>query len=401
MRMLLRWQVIGLLALGSVLLLAACASQPTGGSSAAPTVAPAGATAAPATSGGKEVKIGFFGPLTGDAASDGTGGKNAAQMAIDELNAANAIAGTKLTLVPYDDQNAPEQASAIAQKLIDQDKVVAVVDGSYSTPSRAAGPIFQRAKIPMVVDYAVSPDITKAGDEIFRIMYVGPVQGKAMADYMFKTLNAKSIAVLNVDNDYGTSTLQGFTDEMKALGGTIPVQKTYSLGQKDFSALVTAVKGANPDALALIGYYAELAPLVQQAKAQGIATPILASDGADSPSFPELAGKDAEGVYLITDFSREDPRPTVQNFIKNYNTKFGRVPDFPAASGYDGARVIVDAMKRGGVTPDQIKTALAQTKGFDGVTGQITFTPDREVNKTVLVAKVVNSQFVFQTSVNP
>jgi branched-chain amino acid transport system substrate-binding protein len=400
MRMVQRWQLFSLLVLGAALLVAACASQPTGGGSAAPTAAPAGATAAPAA-GTKEIKIGFFGPLTGDAASDGTGGKNAAQMAIDESNQANAIAGTKLTLVSYDDQNAPEQASAIAQKLIDQDKVVAVVDGSYSTPSRAAGPIFQRAKVPMVVDYAVSPDITKAGDYIFRIMYVGPVQGKAMADYMFKTLNAKSIAVLNVDNDYGTSTLQGFIDEMKALGGTVPVQKTFSLGQKDFNPLVTAVKGTNPDGLALIGYYAELGPLVQQAKAQGFNKLILASDGADSPSFPQLAGKDAEGVYLITDFSREDPRPTVQNFIKNYNAKFGRTPDFPAASGYDGARVIVDAMKRGGTTPDQLKAALGQTKNFDGVTGQITFTPDREVNKTVLVAKVQTGQFVFQANVSP
>ncbi len=391
MRKSLRWPLVGLALLGmfAALALSACQSQPSGSAGSA------------GSAGVKEVKIGFFGPLTGDSASDGTSAKNGAEMAINELNAANAIPGVKLTLVPYDDQNKSEQASSVAQKLIEQDKVAAVVDGSYSTPSRAAAPIFQRAKVPMMVAYAVHPEITKAGDEIFRIIYVGQVQGQAMADYATKKLNYKNIAMLNVDNDYGTSIAEGFTTTMKNDGGTVPVARTYSIGQKDFAPLITAVKDSNPDALYVVGYYAEASLIVQQARQMGFTKPILSTDGVDSPEFPKLAGKDAEGVILTTDFSRQDPRQKVQDFIKNYKAKYGGgTPDFLAASAYDSVEVLADAIKRGGTTPDQIKAALPASK-VEGVAGNVSFDQNREVVKTIFLVKVQNGEFQYVDKYDP
>jgi branched-chain amino acid transport system substrate-binding protein len=355
--------------------------------------------AAPAPTGGqggtREVKIGFFGPLTGDSASDGTSAKNGAELAIDELNRSNAVPGVRFTLVAYDDQNKAEQATSVAQKLIDQDKVQAVVGGSYSTPSRAAAPIFQRGKIPVVVAYAVHPEITKAGDYIFRIIYVGQIQGRAMAEYATKKLGLRSVAILNVDNDYGRSIAEGFTEAMPASGGTVPVARTFSLGQKDFAPLLTAVKEANPQALYLVTYYTEGALLVQQARQLGLTLPILASDGLDSPKFPELAGKDAEGVVLTSDFSRQDPRPLVQEFITNYRNRYGGTPDFIAASAYDCVRVIADAVRRVGPTADQIRAGLAQTRNFEGVAGNISFDENREVVKTIFIVRVENGEFVY------
>ncbi len=391
MRMSLRWPLVGLAALAvvAVVALSACQSQPSSS---------AGGTAA---GGAKDVKIGFFGPLTGDSASDGTSAKNGAEMAINELNAANAIPGVKLVLVPYDDQNKSEQASSVAQKLIEQDKVAAVVDGSYSTPSRAAGPIFQRAKLPMVVAYAVHPEITKAGDYIYRIIYVGQVQGQAMADYATKKLNYKKIAMLNVDNDYGKSIAEGFDAAMKSGGGTVPIARTYSIGQKDFAPLITAVKDSSPDALYVVGYYAEASLIVQQARQMGFTKPIVSTDGVDSPEFPKLAGKDAEGVILTTDFSRQDPRPKVQDFIKNYKAKYGGgTPDFLAASAYDSVAVLADAMKRGGTTPDQIKGALPATN-IEGIAGNVKFDKDREVVKTIFLVKVQNGEFQYVDKFDP
>ncbi len=390
MRMSRRWPLVGLTALAVVAVvgLTACQSQPSGSASGA------------GSAGVKEVKIGFFGPLTGDSASDGTSAKNGAEMAINELNAANAIPGVKLTLVPYDDQNKSEQASSVAQKLIDQDKVAAVVDGSYSTPSRAAAPIFQRAKVPMIDAYAVHPEITKAGDYIYRIIYVGQVQGQAMADYATKKLNYKKIAMLNVDNDYGKSIAEGFDAAMKKDGATVPVERTYSIGQKDFAPLVTAVKDANPDALYVVGYYAEASLIVQQARAAGFTKPILSTDGVDSPEFSKLAGKDAEGVILTTDFSRQDPRQKVQDFIKNYKAKYGGTPDFIAASAYDCVAVLADAIKRGGTTPDQIKGALPATN-IEGIAGQVKFDKDREVVKTIFLVKVQNGEFQYVDKYDP
>lgn len=350
--------------------------------------------------GVKEVKIGFFGPLTGDSASDGTSAKNGAELASEELNRTNAVPGVRLTLVAYDDQNKVEQATSVAQKLIDQDKVVAVVGGSYSTPSRAAAPIFQRAKIPVVVAYAVHPEITKAGDYIFRIIYVGQIQGKAMAEYATKKMGLKNIAMLQVDNDYGKSIAEGFTEAMKANGGTLPVARSFSIGQKDFTPLLTAVKEANPQALYLVTYYTEGALLVQQAKQLGLTMPILASDGLDSPKFPELVGKDGEGVILTSDFSRQDPRPMVQEFISAYKARYGGTPDFIAASAYDGVRVIAEAMKRSGTTPDQIRAGLAQTKDVEGVAGKVSFDENREVVKTIFIVKVENGEFVYVEKVD-
>ncbi|MHB8991327.1 MAG: ABC transporter substrate-binding protein [Chloroflexota bacterium] len=385
MKVSMRWPLVGLAALAvlAMVLLSACQAQQPAGS-------------AGGAGGAKEVKIGFVGPLTGDSASDGISAKNGAEMAIEELNKANAVPGVKLTLVSYDDQNKSEQASSIAQKLIEQDKVVAVVDGSYSTPSRAAAPIFQRGKIPMIVAYAVHPEIAKAGDYVYRIIYVGQVQGKAMADYATGKLNYKKIAMLNVDNDYGKSIGEGFTAAMKDAGGAVPVSRTFSIGQKDFAPLITAVKDSNPDALYLVGYYAEASLLVQQARQLGFTKPILSTDGVDSPKFPELAGKDAEGVILTTDFSRQDPRPKVQDFIKNYKAKYGGgTPDFIAASSYDCVSVLADAIKRGGTTPDQIKNGLAQVKELEGVAGKVSFDANREVVKTIFFVKVDKGEFQY------
>lgn len=384
-----RFYLFALVAMLAVVV-AAC-GQPAAAPAAQPTVAGGASAKAPA-----EIKIGFFGPLTGDSASDGTSAKNGAEMAVEELNQANAIPGSKLVLVPYDDQNKSEQATSVAQKLIDQDKVVAVVDGSYSTPSRAAAPIFQRAKVPMIVAYAVHPEITKAGDYIWRIIYVGQIQGKAMATYATSKLGYKKIAMLNVDNDYGTSIAQGFTDEMKAAGGEVPIARAFSIGQKDFAPLITAVKDSNPDALYMVGYYAEGSLLVQQARQMGFTKPILSTDGVDSPKFPELAKQDAEGVILTTDFSRQDPRPKVQNFITNYKAKYGgTTPDFIAASSFDCVGILADAIKRSGATPDQIKAGFAGTKDHDGVAGTVNFDANREVVKTIFMVKVDKGEFTY------
>jgi branched-chain amino acid transport system substrate-binding protein len=123
--------------------------------------------------------------------------------------------------------------------------------------------------------------------------------------------------------------------------------------------------------------------------------PILASDGLDSPKFPELAGKDAEGVVLTSDFSRQDPRPLVQEFITNYRNRYGGTPDFIAASAYDCVRVIADAVRRVGPTADQIRAGLAQTRNFEGVAGNISFDENREVVKTIFIVRVDNGEFVY------
>jgi branched-chain amino acid transport system substrate-binding protein len=350
---------------------------------------------------GKEITVGFHAPLTGDAAADGASAVAGAELGIEAANAAGPVVGGKLALVKEDDQAKPDQGPIVAQKLLDS-KAAAVIGGSYSGPSRSAGPIFQRNGTPYVVAYAVHPEITKAGDYVFRLIFVGPIQGQAMAEYATGKMNLRTIAMLNADNDYGKSIAEGFTAAMTKAGGTVPVARTFQIGQKDFAALLTQIKDASPEALYIAGYYAEASQIVQQARALGITVPFLASDGVDSPKFIELGGAAAEGTIFTSDFSRSDPRPIVEKFVNDYKARTGNAADSLAATSYDAALLIGDAMRRANSTDGaQIKKALQETKGFEGVTGAITFDKDREVQKTVYISRVEQGDFKYVDKIEP
>lgn len=379
------------------ILAGACAgtggTAPAGGTASAPTGASPSASAV-------TISIGFHAPLTGDAAADGASALAGAQLGIAAANAAPGHFGN-LVLVTQDDQAKPDQGPIVAQKLLDA-KVSAVIGGSYSGPSRAAGPVFQRAKVPYVVAYAVHPEITKAGDDVFRMIFVGPVQGQAMAEYATGKLKLKKIAVLNADNDYGKSVAEGFLAGLKTAGASAAVAKTFPVGQKDFASLLTQVKDSGADALYIAAYYAEAAQIVRQARAMGITVPFLAADGVDSPKFVEVGGPAAVGTLFTSDFSRSDPRPIVAKFIADYTAKTGNAPDSLAATSFDAALIIGHAI---GIAkssdPTKIRAALAQTSGFEGVTGVVKFDNGREVSKTVFVSKVAEKGSTYVDKIEP
>jgi branched-chain amino acid transport system substrate-binding protein len=348
------------------------------------------------------VKIGFFGPLSGEGASDGTSARNAALLAITQANTAQVLPGTTLELVAYDDRLDDTETATIAHRLIEQDGVRAVIDGSYSTTSRVAAPIFQQAGIPMIVAYAGDPQITTAGDQIFRVIYTATTLGQAMAIFHMENLGYRSFHVIHSDNDYGTSLRDAFTQTVVARGGT--VVGVYALAEDTsvFSPTLDAVAATPADAIVLATYYGQSADLIRHARQQGITTPILGDDGMDSPAFLARGGRDVEGVVIATDFSRDDPRPLVKDFIRAYQDMAGSDPDFIAASAYDATNVLINALQRSDMlTADQIRAALATAPVFEGVTGTIRFTPQREVSKTILFVQVTKGRFVFLDKVDP
>src|SRR5215467_13815802 len=165
-----------------------------------------------------DVKIGFQAPLTGFAATDGKSAQIAAEMAIDDINAAGGVLGQKLQLITYDDQAKSDQAIFTANKLIGEDGVKLVINGSYSASGRAAAPVFQKAGVVMIAAYGVHPDITRAGDYMFRLVHLGPPQGAATALYIGKTLGLKKISTITMDNDYGQATMDGFLEAAPKYG---------------------------------------------------------------------------------------------------------------------------------------------------------------------------------------
>ncbi|MCX8117481.1 MAG: ABC transporter substrate-binding protein [Desulfobacterota bacterium] len=346
------------------------------------------------------IRIGFFAPITGPAAADGMSAKNAVELALKEVNEAGGIRGRKVELIIYDDRLNPQEAVAIANKLIEKDKVIGVVSGSYSGPTRVTAPIFQKAGIPMVVGYAVHPDVTwdpkekKPNDFIFRNGFLGEVEGAAAAEFAVKHLKAKRISIISMDNDFGRAISAGFAERAEKLGSQILTKQMYKFpGEKDFRPFLTRIKEGNPDLIFAAGYYNEAASIVRQAKELGITTQILGEEGFDSPKFLEIAGPAAEGVIIATNLDRDDPRPVVQNFLTNYRKAYNEDADMVGASSYDAFMILVDAIRKAGTDPKAIQKALLETKDYNGLTGKISRFVQGEVIKPVQIQIVRGGKF--------
>lgn len=354
----------------------------------------AGAAAAADT-----IKIGLLAPLTGAAAADGLSVQNSVKLALERVNAEGGLLGKKVELITYDDRGDAKDAVALARKLIEQDKVAAVVGGSYSQPSRAVAPIFQEEKIPFVAAYAVHPDITKAGNFCFRNGFLGQVEGKSAGYAAVKMLKAKRIALLTSDNDFGRTLAEGFKyymDKYAKGQAAIVSQQVYPMAEKDFKAYLSKIKQDNPDLILASGYYFQTGPIVKQAREMGIKAHILGEEGADSPKFVEIAGVPAaEGFVIVTNLNRDDKRPEVKKFLSTYETRFKIEPDMVGASAYDAFMIICDAIKRSkSEKGPEIRAAIASIKNFNGLTGEIKrFTTDGEVVKDVQVQIVKKGRF--------
>lgn len=352
------------------------------------TQAPAGGevTSTEPAAEAEPIKIGFFSPTTGFAAADGTSALNSANLAVDMINQAGGVLGRQLELVSYDDAAAPDQASGIARKLIEQDLVVAGISGSYSGATRAAAPIFQEAGIPMISAYAIHPEITVIGDKIFRVGTLADVQGRVGAELIGNVLGVKRVAILTVDNDFGVSLTEGFKAYAEVLGLEIVLEEKYPLGETEFRPIIGKIKEANPEAIYATGYYNEAANLVNQAKEEGLTTQIIGQEGYDSPKFVELAGPASEGVIITTDLNRDSERPMTKLFLEQYKAKYGMDADMVGASAFDSVQVLAYAIKTAGSTdPNAITQAIAGLKDFEDVASGpfLYYTASREVVRPV------------------
>ncbi len=346
------------------------------------------------------IKVGFFAPITGPAAADGASAKNAVELGVKEVNDAGGIKGKKVELIVYDDRLNPQEAVAVANKLIEKDKAVGVVSGSYSGPTRVTAPIFQKAGMPMVAGYAVHPDVTwdpkakKVNDYIFRNGFLAEIEGAAAAEFAVKNMKAKKISLIFMDNDFGRAISSGFADRAEKLGASILTKQMYKFpGEKDFRPFLTRMKEGNPDLIFAAGYYNEAASIVRQAKELGVKSRIMGEEGFDSPKFLEISGPAAEGVVIATNLDRDDPRPVVQNFLKNYKQSYGEDADMVGASSYDAFMILVNAVRQAGTDAKAIQKALTGTKDYNGLTGKISKFVQGEVVKPVQIQVVKEGKF--------
>jgi branched-chain amino acid transport system substrate-binding protein len=372
----LRTGIIPLMALGMILGLSAC-NKKSGGA------------------GDNEILIGHYGSLTGATATFGQSSQKGIEMAIEAINASGGVLGKQLRVIVEDDQGNPIEAQTAVTKLINKDRVVAVLGEIASSNSLAAAPVAQQNRIPMISPGSTNPKVTAVGDYIFRVCFIDPFQGLVMAKFAANTLKVKNVAVLrDIKSDYSVGLANFFVENFTKMGGAIVTDISYSQGDKDVP-----------------GYYTEVGLLARQARKLGIKVALLGGDGWDSSKLWEIGGDALNGCYYSNHYSVDDPSPILQKFVADFKAKYkgtpDTIPDAMAALGYDAALILADAMKRANsAKPDSVRDALAQTKGFMGVTGNTTLDENRNAVKPAVVLEVVvddkgNGKNVFKETVSP
>jgi len=340
--------------------------------------------------GGDKVKVGVFMSMTGDTANFGISSTNGIKMAADEINAAGGINGKQVELDVQDDRSDPSEAATIVTKFVTQDGVHAILGEVASSRSIAAAPIAQNAKIPMLTPSSTNPEVTKKGDYIFRSCFIDPVQGAAIAQFAAKTLGKKRAGIM-VDrkNDYSTGLEKFISATFIKLGGEMVITQSYQAGDQDFNAQLTSIKGSSPDVIFVPGYYGDVALIAKQARDKGITVPFVGGDGWDATQLYAIGGKALNGSFFSNHYSPYDTDPQVEKFVKDYKARYGEIPDALAATAYDAARIMFDAIKRANSLDGKaIRDALAATKEFPGVTGKVTFNENRDAVKPIIMIEI-------------
>lgn len=348
------------------------------------------------------IKVGHYASMTGPQATFGISTDQGIQLAIDEQNAAGGVKGRQIELITYDTQGKPQEARNAVNRLVEQDRVVAVLGEVASSLSLAGAPVCQQKRVPMVTPSSTNPDVTAVGDMIFRVCFIDPFQGFVGAKFAKDNLGLSRGATLyNRSQAYSDGLNDAFLKAFAELGGTVVTTQAYADGDNDFSAQLTAIREANPEFIFVPGYYTEVVNIAKQARRLGLTVPMIGGDGWDSEELAN-AGDALNNSYFSNHYSHEDQRPEVQAFISKYQAAYGKIPDGLAAMGYDAARILFQAMEASpSLGGEDVAATLAQVKDFAGVTGSITMDSNRNAKKAAVVLEVVDGRPTYKATITP
>lgn len=371
-------------------------------------------TACGGGAGANEIKIGGIAELTGDIPAVGASFKNAAEMAVAEVNDAGGldVGGKKYKIVLALEDNAgkADQSASAAQKLITQDNVVAIVGPNASRYAIPASEIAESNQVVLISPWSTNPKTTLDANTglpkkyVFRACFIDPFQGRVVAKFARDELRASKAAVLyDVASEYNKGIAEFFKATFEESGGTVVAFETYTTGDKDFNAQLTKIKEAGPDVIFLPNYYSEVPLQIQQAHGLGIDVPFLGSDSWGSSELISLCGKDCEGYYFSTHYAADVATPIAKKFIEGYKAKYGSTPDDVAALTYDAFGLLFQALQSAGKVDRQaVRDALAQIPKFEGVTGTMQFQEGSgDPIKSAVILQVKDGAFVWFANANP
>lgn len=328
--------------------------------------------------GSGDIVFGVSGPLTGPNAEYGQIWKKAFDIAVEEVNAKGGVKGRKIAIQFEDTQSDPKQSVVVAEKFVNDKKIVAEIGDFASPASMAASPIYERAGL---VQYGFTnshPDFTKGGNYMFSTAPNQADDAPFLAQYAVKDIGKTKLVLLHLNTDWGKTTADLFEGKAKELGAQILYRDAYLPDEKDFKTIVTKARDANPDALALMSYYTDAALIAQQVRAQGLNVPIIANGATYSPKFIELGGEAVEGVNTTSPWFVGNTRPAVQEFVKKYRDKYGEDPNWFAGNAYDTVMILTHVIDKVGTDRKAIRDGLAALKDYPSlVYGNLTFNDQR------------------------
>lgn len=364
--------------------------------------------------GAPSVKVGLNTELTGEMPAVGASSQNAADLFVSQVNAAGGVpvgaAKLPIKLIVGDNGAKADQAAAVAQRLITQDEVAAMIGPDASVCAIPAADIAEAAKCVMISPWSTNPKTTldpntgQPKNYVFRACFIDTFQAGVLAKFVLNNLKAKTAAVLfdsSSEAPNGQATL--FKETFEKNGGTIVGFETYTTGDKDFSAQLTKLKATNPEVIFLPAYYNDVPLIAQQARGLGITAQFVGSDAWSSPELIKL-GRDAiEGSFFCNHYSTQIATPVAQKFMADYKAKYGQEPDDVAALTYDAFGLLVQAITEAGSSDRQaIRDALAKIQKFEGITGTMQFQPGSgDPIKSAVILQIKDGKFVWVANAQP
>jgi branched-chain amino acid transport system substrate-binding protein len=379
------WTIVALLGLGiGLLLLAGCG---------------------PKKETVNQIKVGVIAPLTGSIPVVGQSTKNAAELAVKEVNEAGGlnVGGQKMEidLLIEDDEDREESAVSAAQKLINQSNVVAIIGPQASRNAVPASTIAENARIPMISPWSTNPDTTAGKKYVFRVAFIDSFQGRVMARFAIEELEAtKAAALYDVASDYNKGIAEIFKQVFEEAGGQVVAFETYTTGEEEFTAQLTAIRDSGADVLFLPNYYNEVPLQVRQAREIGVEATVIGSDSWGQLAVEDMA--EMEGLFFSTHYAPDIASDVAQEFIKKYQAAYGEVPDDVAALTYDAFGMLFQAIKsQGKADPESIRNGLSTTGQYEGVTGRMEYKGTGDPIKSAVILQIRGGRFAYYKLANP
>lgn len=349
----------------------------------------------------EDIKIAMITAKTGEAGKSNAVSFKGAQFAVDTINEHGGILGRDVQLLEYDNLSTPEGSAAAARQAI-ADGVVAVVGCNWSSHSLAMAKVLQAAHIPMISHMSTNEAVTKVGDYIFRACFTDSFQGVGLARFSLDTLGAlRAVVLVDMSRTYSKGLAQTFTEAFEAGGGTLVWRGEYDSAQFDAEFLLREVARISPDVLFVPGGYSDVADIFGKARAYGVRTHLLSGDGIGIKMYDRI-GNRANGIYFSGHWSRWVDTPQSKDFVRRYEKKMGPVPEDTLALVYDSFMVLKDAIERAqSVEPSDIRDALAETPGHEGVTGVIRFDGNGDPIKPMVINRFKFGGIMYVDQVYP